>query len=240
MKRARYLNGDRWADLGVYWGEGGSELGPILVIGLCVMSFLMAPFAAMAADIRHRIDPAASEPLQHVEEAAQPAAPAHCTVRISPTGYPLPDPVCTPGAVNPTVTIEILRDPGFRTTLLRDNASSAKDKAKTYERYRIAHPKRNTGKTQQCELDHVCSLELGCADTVDNIWPQCGPAKVPLKQRWFKIKDAVENWLAREVRAGRMDLHEAQHAIATDWSQFVGKIKAKIAKVKKPHGHAKP
>jgi hypothetical protein len=229
MKRALYLNGDRWADL----GPDQRDLGPLLAIGLFVMFFLAAPFAALAADldIRHRIDPAASEPLQHPEQAADQAStssPQHCTVRISPTGYPLPDPVCTPGAVNPTVTIEILRDPHFRTGLLRDNASSAKDKAKTYQRYGIPHPKKNKGKTQTCELDHLCSLELGCADTVDNIWPQCGPAKVSLKQRWFKIKDQVENWLAREVRSGRMDLHEAQHAIASDWSQFVGKVKAKV------------
>jgi len=49
-------------------------------------------------------------------------------------------------------------------------------------------------------LDHLISLELGGADTLDNIWPQCGPSGVALPQRFFKEKDTVENFLAMQVR----------------------------------------
>jgi len=70
-------------------------------------------------------------------------------------------------------------------------------------------------------LDHLISLELGGADTLDNIWPQCGPSDVTLPQRFFKEKDTVENFLAMQVRAGRMDLIDAQRGIATDWTQFL-------------------
>jgi hypothetical protein len=66
-------------------------------------------------------------------------------------------------------------------------------------------------------LDHLISLELGGADTLDNAWPQCGPSGVALPQRFFKEKDTVENFLAMQVREGRMDLSEAQKGIATDY-----------------------
>jgi hypothetical protein len=44
MKRARYLNGDKWSDL----GPDQRDLGPLLAVGLLVMFLLMAPFAAIA------------------------------------------------------------------------------------------------------------------------------------------------------------------------------------------------
>ena len=82
-------------------------------------------------------------------------------------------------------------------------------------------PQITPGTPPICELDHLISLELGGADTLDNIWPQCGPSGVALAQRFFKEKDTVENFLAMQVREGRMDLSETQKGIATDWTQFL-------------------
>ena len=42
-------------------------------------------------------------------------------------------------------------------------------KARTYVWYRLAQPSDNSGENQICELDHLVSLELGGADTLDNI-----------------------------------------------------------------------
>lgn len=190
------------------------------------IGWLTAPHAAELSACRG-VEATASQPLHEVAHAAHTGG---CKVHMSPTGYPLPDPDCTPGAVNPTLTADVLRRKGFTTKCVRDAATSAHAKASTYAAYGIAHPKKNTGKTQTCELDHLCSLELGCADTLDNIWPQCGPAGVPLAKRWFKIKDAVENYLAREVKAGRMTLQEAQDGVTSDWSQFVPAATAKRGK----------
>ena len=94
-------------------------------------------------------------------------------------------------------------------------------KRRLTEWYNLPHPSNNSGEAQICELDHLISLELGGADTLDNIWPQCGPSGVSLPQRFFKEKDTVENFLAMQVREGRMDLSEAQKGIATDWTQFL-------------------
>jgi len=90
-----------------------------------------------------------------------------------------------------------------------------------YRRYGIQHPRGNSGQNQTCELDHLAPLEMGGADTIENIWPQCGPADNTLRQRNFKQKDVVENYLTAQVKNGKMDLADAQKRIARDWTQFL-------------------
>jgi hypothetical protein len=100
-------------------------------------------------------------------------------------------------------------------------ASSEAQKHVAYLWYDIEKPRVNSNENQVCELDHLVPLELGGADGLGNIWPQCGPDAVSLNQRYFKQKDHVENYLAEEVRAGRMPLIEAQRGIAADWTQYL-------------------
>jgi hypothetical protein len=138
----------------------------------------------------------------------------------SRNGYPIPDPKCTPGAVNPTLTLVVLTASNFTTGCVRNHATSATQKGETYDWYGLAKPDHNTGTTQTCELDHVIPLVIGGADTLDNIWPQCGPDEVTLNDRYFKEKDCVETYLAVQVRTGEMSLSEAQHGIAKDWTQY--------------------
>ena len=147
-----------------------------------------------------------------------------CTTRIS-NGFPVPDPNCTPGAIDPTLTIEVLKDPRFTTRCVSNAVTTEGEKALTYDWYSLPHPSNNSGENQICELDHLVSLELGGADSLDNVWPQCGPAGVTLPQRFFKEKDTVENFLAMQVRTGRMNLTGAQKAIATDWTQFLNEAR---------------
>jgi hypothetical protein len=143
-----------------------------------------------------------------------------CAVRMR-NGYPVPDAKCTPGGVNPSVTVDVLRDPSWRTKTVRNCASSEAQKHVAYRWYDIQKPRVNSNENQVCELDHLVPLELGGADGLGNIWPQCGPDDVSLNQRYFKQKDHVENYLAEEVKAGRMPLGEAQKGIARDWTQYL-------------------
>lgn len=144
-----------------------------------------------------------------------------CNSGLKKNGFPVPDPKCTPGSVNPSVKLTTLKNKNFTTSCVRDKATSAAKKKTTYAAYAITPPGSNTGKTQTCELDHLVSIELGGADTLDNIWPQCGPADTELAQRYFKIKDGVENYLNVQVKAGQLTLDEAQQKIAADWTQFI-------------------
>ena len=63
------------------------------------------------------------------------------------------------------------------------------------------------------------------ADSLDNIWPQCGPDGVALHERFFKQKDLVESYLHAQVRDQKMALSDAQRG-ATDWTQFLDTAKA--------------
>ena len=61
------------------------------------------------------------------------------------------------------------------------------------------------------EVDHLISRELGGADAVSNLWPQ------PYAGPGAHEKDRIENWLHRQVCAGKMPLAEAQKKIRDDW-----------------------
>jgi hypothetical protein len=135
-------------------------------------------------------------------------------------GVPMPDPNCTPGAFNPSVTPAVLRDPKFTIKCLRNDMLTEEQRAITYTGYGLARPAYNDGKDQTCELDHLVPRELGGTDTLDNIWPLCGPPGVMLSARYFREKDKVEDYLAMMVKAGKMELADAQKGIAADWTQY--------------------
>jgi|GEM_PF-3018967 len=155
-----------------------------------------------------------------VSPVTLPAQDGVCTPGTQ-SGFPVPDPRCSPGAVNPSLTLDILKNPRFRTDCVRNKATSATLKNRTYGWYGTKMPGNNVGAAQTCELDHIISLELGGADTLDNIWPQCGPSKVSLWNRYFKQKDTVENYLAFMVQQGNISMTTAQRGIALNWSQFL-------------------
>jgi hypothetical protein len=163
------------------------------------------------------IDTKAHQPMKPVT-----LPPSEVCVAQKRNGFLVPDPDCTPGAFNPTLTVAVLNDGRFRTDCVRDKATSA-EKKKDLRFYHQNKPTINKAQKQVCELDHFISLELGGADTLDNIWPQCGPSRVVLKNRFFKQKDTVENFLAWLVKNDRMDLADAQKGIVADWTQFLDK-----------------
>jgi hypothetical protein len=136
-------------------------------------------------------------------------------------GYPIPDPQCTPGGINPSVTTDVITNPAWRTECVRNCQSTESEKHVTYRWYGMREPPDNMGENQVCELDHLVPLELGGADALGNIWPQCGPGGVALDARYFKQKDHVEDFLASQVKAGKMPLDAAQRGIATDWTQYL-------------------
>lgn len=188
-----------------------------------MFAVLAAAVALSGADLH--IDPRANVPLAYV---SIDHAPGSCHVREAANGMPLPDPTCTPGAINPTLTLKVLRDPAFRTGMVRDKLTSKDAKRKVYAWYGIVPPKNNTGANQTCELDHLVDLSAGGADSLPNIFPQCqrpSDPPVPVGQRWFKLKDAkAEHVMIAAVKAGKIDdaqLRDMQERIAADWTQFL-------------------
>lgn len=111
----------------------------------------------------------------------------------------------TPGKVRTTDAKEVCSEttPQFRNT-------TEKMKNQVYAEYGV---QRNTGICAGgCEVDHLISLELGGADDVANLWPQPSQPKPG-----FHEKDALENYLHKQVCSGKMPLEKAQKTIAQDW-----------------------
>lgn len=123
----------------------------------------------------------------------------------------LPDPVLTPGAVNPNVTQANIHQTicvdGWTKTI-RPPVSYT-NKLKIQQMAAMHLP----GKPSDYEEDHLISLEIGGNPTdPKNLWPQS----------WTGLwnahkKDVVETELKRLVCSGKMTLADAQHVIATNW-----------------------
>ena len=119
----------------------------------------------------------------------------------------LPDPRCTPGAVDPAVTQGNLRSticqPGYTKTVRPPSSQTSKFK------YEVAYPAYGEPHSKETELDHLVSLELGGANDAANLWPEYPPTPNP--------KDKVENALHAAVCDGKVTLKAAQNAIAANW-----------------------
>jgi hypothetical protein len=119
----------------------------------------------------------------------------------------LPDPVCTPGVVDPAVTQATIRVTICRTgwtAIVRPPPNQTNSFKRLHADPAYGIP---TGTT--AELDHLVPLELGGSNDAGNLWPETGSIPNP--------KDHVELLLNHAVCAGKITLTAAQQAIAADW-----------------------
>ena len=147
----------------------------------------------------------AAAPQQGPDVAAYTPAPAgSCQEHAG-----LPDPTCTPGAVDPRVTQDDVGSTictrGYSRGVRPAESVTEPIKRERMAAYGIHAP------LSQYELDHLVPLELGGASTVQNLWPE------PWGGDGAHVKDDLENALHDRVCAGTLDLATAQRAIAGDW-----------------------
>lgn len=129
--------------------------------------------------------------------------------------YALPDPRCTPGAVDPAVTQatigETICRPGWTGTVRPPESVSEPEKYASMAAYGVAGP------ASRYEYDHLVPLELGgAANDPRNLWPELDFSR-PEGYDELNPKDALEYALRDRVCDGRMTLAAAQRAIARDW-----------------------
>jgi hypothetical protein len=122
--------------------------------------------------------------------------------------FSLPDPRCTPGAIDPAVTQSdlgrtICRS-GYSESVRPPESITEREKRSSLRSYGDSRP------LHYYEYDHLVSLELGGApNDARNLWPEPGTSPNP--------KDALEDRLHARVCDGQMTLATAQRAIARDW-----------------------
>ncbi len=138
----------------------------------------------------------------------QPQPPAgSCHARGSGL-FSLPDPRCTPGAVDSAVSEQnigatICRE-GYTDTVRPPEVVTEPEKRASLAAY------GERGPLHEYEYDHLIPLALGGGvNDPRNMWPEPGASPNP--------KDRLEARLARLVCARRVGLAYAQWLIATDW-----------------------
>lgn len=131
-------------------------------------------------------------------------------VSLNAFAVTMPDPVLTPGVVDPSLTAKKLCDKKFKTTTVRNVSESVKNQV--YKNYNVKNHQGYCSGPEGCEIDHLISLELGGSNDIGNLWPQ--PYNDP---EGAHMKDKLENKLHALVCAGKIPLGVAQHEIATDW-----------------------
>ncbi|MDP5225922.1 MULTISPECIES: hypothetical protein [Arthrobacter] len=136
-----------------------------------------------------------------------------CSVKAvnASLGEYLPDPICTPGAVDPAVTQgdidSTICTSGYAATVRPPASVTGKVKSDSLREY--AQSASNT-----TELDHLISLELGGTNSVSNLWPEQNKAGAT---GTTNPKDEVENILHKAVCSHWTTLAAAQEAIASNW-----------------------
>ena len=106
----------------------------------------------------------------------------------------LPNPKLTPGRI-----AERDKDRGGVTLQMEQ---------KIFARYRLPWTRR-----AEFKIDHLIPLELGGADTIDNLWPQ----SLRVKPYGPDRKELLTEVLLERIRAGRMTIAQAQEQIRKDW-----------------------
>jgi hypothetical protein len=140
-------------------------------------------------------------------------AAGQCKVRTvdAVKGDFLPDPACTPGAIDPDVTqgnlASTICKSGYTTTVRAPASDTDKVKALSLQQY---------GQTRAAttEFDHLISLQLGGTNAVSNLWPEPNRAGAP---GTTNPKDAIETRLNKAVCSHKVTLSAAQMAIAHSW-----------------------
>jgi hypothetical protein len=151
------------------------------------------------------------------------APTAHAAVRPLATAavcsqdyLPLPDPNCTPGALNPDVTQDTIDSTicvsGWTATIRPSTTYTNRLKAQGIIDYGYSDTSMS-----DYEEDHFIPLELGGSPTdPQNLWPEPHYATDSSGQTSYS-KDSVENKLKNAVCSGTVPLADAQNAIATNW-----------------------
>jgi hypothetical protein len=107
---------------------------------------------------------------------------------------------------------------------------------RVYDEYNVPEEQRNI---QSGEVDHLIPLCACGSNDIANLWYQ------PIDNEWdektnvngdhnfgFKVKDDLEAWVCRELKAGRIDPEIAFERLRADWVAYYLEVKSKNAKSK--------
>lgn len=168
--------------------------------GFRLAGILNAAFQASSVNVANVAVPVATSPPTD--------APLH-SVAVAARASHLPDSAKTPGRASYHTAESLCAMGSTKDERFVPNSA----KLKVYSNYGVGICQGYCSGPQGCEIDHLISLELGGANTEDNLWPQ------PYDGEWnAHDKDKLENKLHRMVCVEKtISLDAAQQEISTDW-----------------------
>lgn len=196
----------------------GQLAASVLAVGLLAGCSQTGPAGPTASTSTAILVPAgATAPVSSTIRPSPALSPSQSAAVASPAGSncqirgALPDPLCTPGVIDPAVTqaniAQTICVSGYTATVRPPSSYTDALKAEQMRAYGFG------GATTNYEEDHLIPLELGGSPRdPKNLWPQPRGGNPNAA-----AKDALENTLHSLVCAGRVPLAIAQQAIATDW-----------------------
>lgn len=148
-------------------------------------------------------------------------APGACHIVWTAEHEPLPDPSCTPGAIDTAVTQAnlsqtVCRSGGYTTSVRPPVGITDKAKAKIMAAYGI--PAEKAG---DYELDHLIPLADGGASDIRNLWPEpniFASSKHSTSAFVHNDKDQLEQDAFSALCAGRATLAAIQTTMSTNWT----------------------
>ena len=148
------------------------------------------------------------------------AAPGTCHLQYTASGEPLPDPACTPGAVDPSVTqanlpTTVCRKGGYTSSVRPPESITEPAKKQIMAAYGIPWSKASS-----YELDHLVELAIGGASDTRNLWPEPNTTRTATPSQYVhNDKDQVEQTAFAQLCSGKVTLLQVQTGMADDWTR---------------------
>ena len=155
-------------------------------------------------------------------------APGACHARPAADGKPLPDPRCTPGAVDDQVD-----QANLAATICRPGGytASIRPPERLTEPYKVVDLAAygESGPLSGFELDHLVPLELGGASDTANLWPEADDHPPGAANSKDPVEAALHDLVCAEVHGHPyLPLGTAQVLIATDWTTALSQARLDI------------
>lgn len=149
-------------------------------------------------------------------------APGACHLRTASDGESLPDPSCTPGAVDSAVTDSnigstICRSGGYTSSVRPPESLTEPVKRKLLAAYGIP-----AKQISRYELDHLVELASGGASDVRNLWPEPNTFQLFRGSSYVRNdKDVVEAYTYHAICDHKVTVTAVRKAMAADWTTAV-------------------
>ena len=151
-------------------------------------------------------------------------APGSCHYRHADDGEVLPDPHCTPGAVDTAVTPAnigrtICRPGGYSASVRPPQEMTEALKYKMLAAYGVP-----TSEISDYELDHLVSESLGGSSSTYNLWPEPNDdaGRYPRSEYVANDKDEIEHRSWEAACGHDTQLGQVQRVMATNWTRLAG------------------